>query len=141
MKVMDALRQTGRTTRMMNKAIQMARDFNQEVSVIFAHPMEIDTAKRIVGLIKCDNLKFINYKDAGDLIDLQTLLPLKGGEGKLIFIDHGVIEAKFNHFVMLLHHYDESLRFDLSMIDMATLNNDSNRINHFSQILTVKLKK
>lgn len=140
MKTINALRQTGRTSRMLERATNCGVESKQPVYVIMSNQAEIDSVPPQFGSLSYSGVVLIPLNKASGLIDVETLKPLKESEGKIIFIDHGVVESKFQYLVNLLHDYDGSFRFPMSDVDGVTVNNDDGNCGPYSQTLSVKLK-
>lgn len=110
MKIMSNLRQTGRTTRMLEEALSISESQTKPVVVVFYNQLELNQHKNGINKERYKNINFITLKNSKDLIDPQTLKLRKKSHDIIIFIDHGIVEVLFPHLVRILHQYDNFIR-------------------------------
>lgn len=104
MKFMDKLRQTGRTTRMLLKAIDIAnKNPNEKIVVILRDQMQLNYLSRLY--VYPFNIDFALYKDILYKINPDTLNILNIKEENT-FYDHEVIEYYFAKPIYHLHYFD-----------------------------------
>lgn len=126
---MNALRQTGRTTRMVKAALEAAKT---KPVIVFFHPKEFDhyvssLIKPVITQYKQDsdvvqNFLFAAYDPMGSGFSLQMhefndspLMHEKydNGNGQ-VFVDHAVYEVYFAKMLDNLHEYDTVFRIGMS---------------------------
>lgn len=135
--VMEGLRQSGRTTRMLKAVADALKDQSKKVYVVFFNTCEInsaiDSVKKLGFFDEVKDSVFITLKNAEavGIIDAKTLREMKPEE-TLVFIDHGVIEVEFARYVTMLHQYDESLHFGSSSVVEMKYSQDPNVHRSFS---------
>lgn len=105
MKNNDALRRTGRTTRMLQEAIRLASQENRAVYVMMADLAQVNA--------------FVGTIPQGLGIQFETIytlpnfnwetLTLPGAHPRcVVLVDHHAIEARFGKMLRELHHYDKA---------------------------------
>ena len=125
-KLLVMLRQTGRTTRMIQTAMHFAKA-GKTVYVIFPNELEIVANQPKWGGVLWNKFNELKNKVEDEmlpklifgtvaeavnvLIEPKTFRPVKGleKENALIFLDHSVIETEFAFQLRVLHSFDKTL--------------------------------
>lgn len=103
MKLLDTLRQTGRTTRMLEAAKLHAEKHQEDVYVIVSDSDYISYSKNTNYTSK--GLVFMRFSQSLDVLDLTTF---KQRHPKIkVFVDHEVIEHQLAHALKLMHQFDK----------------------------------
>lgn len=97
---MEALRCTGRTTRMLAKAKQLA-DEGKSVYVAFANEAQAGIAKRQAA---DDRIRFGTTRSP--LFDWDTMRHRGFSAEQVVLVDHYAIEGRFGKVVDRLHEWD-----------------------------------
>ena len=100
---MNCLKGTGRTTRMLQEAIQCSKE-GRAVYVVAATQQHMRQLQKMCG---ADGL-FIKFETLGSLSDFDfiNMRSIGAHPNCLFFIDHYAIECKFAKMLEVLHKYD-----------------------------------
>lgn len=109
-KIMLGARQTGRTTRMIKQAVELAKAGKAVYIVAF-------TLEHKAGIERRMDNEGIDFERLGIKVEAQYHLPefdwktmtLPGAHPNcVVLVDHATIESRYRHLLEMLHRYDEA---------------------------------
>lgn len=105
--MMEKLRRTGRTTRMLTRAMELARE-GRAVYVMcanHAHARALAATARFLGVVPADGIKF-ESPESLPTFDLETMQLGGAHPNCVVLVDHWAIEHKYADMLEELHRYD-----------------------------------
>lgn len=108
----DKLRGTGRTTRMLRRAVDLAiagkqvlvvvdHGMSRKVTYLLSEDLEQRASASVAEKIKIRPVSILR-----DLLDTHAELSIRGMRGTVVLIDHHVIEERYRALWRMMHEFD-----------------------------------